>query len=58
LLKDAGLTGSTSDAMRMIQQGAVKLNGEKIEDKNLKVQAGTEGVFKVGKRKFARITVH
>lgn len=57
LLKDAGLTGSTSDAMRMIQQGAVKLDGEKIEDKNLKVQAGTEGVFQVGKRKFARITV-
>lgn len=57
LLKDAGLTGSTSDALRMIQQGAVKLDGEKIEDKNLKVQAGTEGVFQVGKRKFARITV-
>ncbi|MDT8452913.1 MAG: tyrosine--tRNA ligase [Gammaproteobacteria bacterium] len=57
LLKDAGLTGSTSDAMRMIQQGAVKLDGKKIEDKSLKVQAGTEGVFQVGKRKFARITV-
>ena len=57
LLKDAGLTGSTSDALRMIQQGAVKLDGEKIEDKNLKVQAGTEGVYQVGKRKFAKITL-
>ncbi len=57
LLKDAGLTGSTSDALRMVQQGAVKLDGEKIEDKSLKVQAGTEGVFQVGKRKFARIAV-
>ena len=57
LLKDAGLTGSTSDAMRMIQQGAVKIDGEKVEDKKLKIQAGTEGVFQVGKRKFAKVTV-
>lgn len=57
LLKDAGLTGSTSDAMRMIQQGAVKIDGEKVEDKKLKVQAGVEGVFQVGKRKFAKISV-
>ena len=57
LLKDAGLTGSTSDAMRMIQQGAVKIDGEKVEDKKLKVQAGLERVFQVGKRKFAKITL-
>ncbi|MDH5388819.1 MAG: tyrosine--tRNA ligase [Gammaproteobacteria bacterium] len=57
LLKDAGLTGSTSDALRMIQQGAVKMDGEKIEDKKLKVQAGLERVFQVGKRKFAKITL-
>ncbi len=57
LLKDAGLTSSTSDAMRMIQQGAVKIDGEKVEDKKLKVQAGLERVFQVGKRKFAKITL-
>lgn len=57
LLKDAGLTGSTSDAMRMIQQGAVKIDGEKVEDKKLKIQAGVAGVFQVGKRKFAKIKI-
>ena len=57
LLKDAGLTSSTSDAMRMIQQGAVKIDGEKVEDKKLKVHAGLERVFQVGKRKFAKITL-
>ena len=57
LLKDAGLTSSTSDAMRMIQQGAVKVDGEKVSDKGLRIQAGTEGVFQVGKRKFAKVTV-
>ena len=57
LLKDAGLTGSTSDAMRMIQQGAVKIDGEKVEDKKLRVQAGLERVFQVGKRKFAKVTL-
>lgn len=57
LLKDAQLCSSTSDAMRMIQQGAVKIDGEKVEDKKLKLQAGTEGVFQVGKRKFARVVI-
>ncbi|MCW8831513.1 MAG: tyrosine--tRNA ligase [Gammaproteobacteria bacterium] len=57
LLKDAGLTSSTSDAMRMIQQGAVKIDGEKVIDKKLKVKAGLERVFQVGKRKFAKITL-
>jgi tyrosyl-tRNA synthetase len=55
LLKDAGLCSSTSEAMRMIQQGAVKIDGEKVSDKSLKITPGTEGVFQVGKRKFARI---
>ena len=58
LLKDAGLCGSTSDAMRMIQQGAAKIDGEKIADKSLRVLKGTEGVFQVGKRKFAKITMN
>jgi len=58
LLKDAGLCGSTSDAMRMIQQGAARIDGEKIADKTVKIQAGTEAVFQVGKRKFARVSVN
>ncbi len=58
LLKDAGLCGSTSDAMRMIQQGAAKIDGEKIVDKSVKINKGTAAVFQVGKRKFARITIN
>jgi tyrosyl-tRNA synthetase len=57
LLKDAGLCGSTSDAMRMIQQGAARIDGEKVEDKSLLVASGTHAVFQVGKRKFARLTI-
>ena len=58
LLKDAGLCGSTSDAIRMIQQGAAKIDGEKIADKSVRVMQGTEGVFQVGKRKFAKLTIN
>ncbi|WP_028110977.1 tyrosine--tRNA ligase [Ferrimonas futtsuensis] len=56
LLKDANLVGSTSDAMRMIRQGAVKIDGDKVEDTKLVPAAGT-AVYQVGKRKFARITL-
>jgi tyrosyl-tRNA synthetase len=56
LLKEAGLTVSTSEALRMIKQGAVKIDGEKVEDKSLVISSGFEAVFQVGKRKFARIT--
>ncbi|PSV44734.1 tyrosine--tRNA ligase [Photobacterium indicum] len=56
LLKDAGLVNSTSDAMRMIRQGAAKIDGNKIEDTKLIPAAGT-AVYQVGKRKFARITL-
>ncbi|MDF2184398.1 tyrosine--tRNA ligase [Grimontia hollisae] len=56
LLKDADLVGSTSDAMRMIRQGAVKIDGEKVDDTKLVPAAGT-AVYQVGKRKFARITL-
>ncbi|MCL9775157.1 tyrosine--tRNA ligase [Vibrio methylphosphonaticus] len=56
LLKDAGLVGSTSDAMRMIRQGAVKIDGEKVEDTKL-VPAAGQAVYQVGKRKFARVTL-
>lgn len=57
VLKQAGLTPSTSDALRMLAQGGVKLDGEKISDKSLKLMAGTTVVLQVGKRKFARVTV-
>ncbi|MDR8524815.1 tyrosine--tRNA ligase [Shewanella fidelis] len=57
LLKEAGLVSSTSDAMRMIKQGAAKIDGDKIEDTRLQLTAGTSGVFQVGKRKFAKITL-
>ena len=58
LLKKAGLVGSTSEAMRMIKQGAVKIDGEKIVDTKLVVSAGTKAVFQVGKRKFAKISIN
>jgi tyrosyl-tRNA synthetase len=57
LLKLAGLVASTSEAMRMIDAGAVKLDGEKISDKALQIKVGTIIVAQVGKRKFGRITV-
>ncbi|MCC4264853.1 tyrosine--tRNA ligase [Oceanimonas baumannii] len=56
LLKDAGLVASTSEALRMIKQGAVKVDGDKLEDGKLQVQPG-QAVYQVGKRKFARVTV-
>ncbi|HYR06023.1 MAG TPA: tyrosine--tRNA ligase [Gallionella sp.] len=57
MLKQAGLVASTSEALRMIDQGGVKLDGEKISDKAVVVGAGKVVVAQVGKRKFARITV-
>jgi len=57
LLKQAGLVGSTSEAMRMIQQGGIKLDGVKISDKALQLMAGSVIVAQVGRRKFARISV-
>ncbi|WP_374512447.1 tyrosine--tRNA ligase [Niveibacterium sp.] len=56
LLKQAGLTASTSEAMRMIEQGGVRADGEKLSDKSLVVNAGSVMVLQVGKRKFARVT--
>ncbi|THC43177.1 tyrosine--tRNA ligase [Massilia sp. Mn16-1_5] len=55
LLKAAGLCASTSEAMRMVDQGGVRIDGDVVSDKNLKVEAG-EFVMQVGKRKFARVT--
>jgi tyrosyl-tRNA synthetase len=58
LLKQAGLVDSTSDAMRMIAQGAVKLDGERVSDKAATVEVTRVVVAQVGKRKFARVTVN
>ncbi|CAK4071114.1 MULTISPECIES: tyrosine--tRNA ligase [Vibrio] len=57
LLKEAGLCASTSEAMRMVKQGAAKIDGEKVADSKFAPEAGTY-VFQVGKRKFARITIN
>ena len=58
LLKQAGLVESTSDALRMIQAGAVKIEGAKIEDKTLQFNAGAVVVAQVGKRKFGKVSVN
>jgi Tyrosyl-tRNA synthetase len=57
VLKDAGLTPSTSDALRMLKQGAVRIDGERVENKGLMIPAGTTHLYQVGKRRFARISV-
>ncbi|GAW85205.1 tyrosyl-tRNA synthetase [Bathymodiolus platifrons methanotrophic gill symbiont] len=57
LLKDAGLTSGTSDSNRMIKQGAVKIDSQKLMDGKLVVSAGTEHVYQVGKRKFAKVKI-
>jgi len=57
LLKEAGLVSSTSDAFRMIKQGAVKIDGERVEDRGIEVAAGSSHIYQVGKRKFAKVTV-
>lgn len=56
-LKEAGLVSSTSEAMRMIQQGAVKIDGERVVDRGLQLLSGSEQVCQVGKRRFAHIKV-
>lgn len=58
VLKAAGLVASTSEAMRMIKQGAVKIDGDKVTDSKLQCEAGQVAVFQVGKRKFARISLN
>jgi tyrosyl-tRNA synthetase len=57
LLKAASLTGSTSEAFRMLKQGAVRIDGERVDDKSLAIKSGCTHVFQVGKRRFARVTV-
>ncbi len=57
LLKEAGLVSSTSEAFRMIKQGAVRVDGERVEDRGTEVAAGTCHIYQVGKRKFAKVTL-
>ncbi len=56
-LKEAGLVSSTSEGLRMIKQGAVRIDGERVEDRSLRLPVGTEAVLQVGKRRFARVRV-
>jgi tyrosyl-tRNA synthetase len=57
ILKDAGLTGSTSEAIRMINQGGVKIDGEKVADAKLEISVGTKHIYQVGKRKFMKVSL-
>ncbi len=57
LLREAQLVASNGEAFRMIKQGAVRIDGERVEDRGLEIAAGTTHVYQVGKRKFARVSV-
>jgi tyrosyl-tRNA synthetase len=57
VLKQAGLAASTSEAIRLIGQGGVKLEGERLSDKGLLMQKGASVVMQIGKRRFARVTM-
>jgi len=57
LLKQAGLVSSTSEGLRMVAQGAVRINGERIESKEFKLAGGATYICQVGKRRFARVSV-
>ena len=58
LLSRAELVKSTSEAMRMVQQGAVRIDGDKVEDQKMEISANTTHVYQVGKRRFARVTLN
>jgi tyrosyl-tRNA synthetase len=57
VLKSSGVCPSTSEALRMIEQGGVKVNGEKVADKGLRLAAGATYILQVGKRKFAKVSL-
>lgn len=57
LLKQSGLVASTSEALRSIEAGAVKIDSVKIEDKKLLIKPGTSHIYQVGKRRFAKVTI-
>jgi tyrosyl-tRNA synthetase len=58
LIKQAGLTEGTSEAIRLIQQGGVRIDGEKIQDKNLHIEAKKTIILQVGKRRFAKVEIN
>ena len=57
LLKDAGMISSISEGNRLINQGGIKINSEKVSDPKLEIVKGTENIYQVGKRKFLKIKV-
>ena len=57
LLKDANMISSVSEGNRLIEQGGIKINSEKVEDQKLEVNKGSENIYQVGKRKFLKIKV-
>lgn len=56
-LTQCGLTSSNSDAFRMVKQGGVRIDGEKVSDRSLTLEVGFEGILQVGKRKFCKAHV-
>jgi tyrosyl-tRNA synthetase len=57
LLKAAGLVASTSEALRLIDQGGVRIDGERVEERATTIAVGREHVYQIGKRRFARVAV-
>ena len=57
LLKESGLTASVSESSRMIKQGAVKIDQEKVTDLKLEITKNTDAIYQVGKRKIMRIKI-
>ena len=57
MLKNTEMTASTSEAMRLIKQGGVKINSEKVSDVKLEIEKGSEAIYQVGKRKFLKIKI-
>jgi tyrosyl-tRNA synthetase len=57
VLKEARLVSSTSEALRLIEQGGIKVDGQKVSDKAIKIKKGASAVVQVGKRRFARVTI-
>lgn len=57
ILRDSGLVSSTSEAFRMIKQGAVRIDGQKIADPQLKIKIGNSHLFQIGKRKYAKVLI-
>jgi tyrosyl-tRNA synthetase len=57
VIKEAGLASSTSEAIRLVNQGAVRLDGERLEDAKIILATGTQGVLQVGKRRIAKILI-